>query len=610
MRCIRSQRELDPTFRACPHCGEAVTEFSRRYTNELLDGKYRIVARLGTGGMGEVYKAIHTFLDAERVIKIVRASIAGSDGAEDRFLREARLATRVTHPNVATLHDFAALPDGAAHYMVWEYIEGENLAHLLKSRGTLTPGEAVDIARQALDGLEAIHRAGIVHRDISPENLMITGADHAVKIIDLGVAKMDDPEQNLTKTGMFVGKLRYASPEHLGFLPEGARIDGRADLYSMAIVLYEMLTGRPPFEATSPHQYVLHHSTAAEGKSLDLTRVPIELRPVLARALERDRDKRFPTARAFADALGVAMQVPAQTPLEPLPEATLRVAPEPVPARTTVPTEIDPSPAPPTLPRSPSRLTILAPIVIVAIIIVMWAMRPRTDLVETAKTVTQQAAVTPPPPAASTTQSATSVDVTSSQPAATTSSSPAPAAIIAPPPVTRTTATREPAPPTVTTTHAAPRPQPQSPPQPQPQPQPQPAATQQVGGMPPAGNAPRFTERGDSDANDAAVAKLRTALKGVTRVAIVNQGDPELAEQLGARLTKSGIDVGGGSDVVIYFSGSVEHVGRGRKRRAAHAVVTRSGRVLFRYEMPAEDYRVGDTPAEAFARIIRDAIDR
>jgi len=154
--------------------------------NEPIDGKYRILERLGSGGMGDVYKVEHIYLGAIRVIKAIRAQILDSADANERFLREARLSTRVQHPNVAMIHDFAALPDGT-HYMVWEFIEGENLAQRIKSRGMLPPREAVRLTIQILNGLEAIHRAGVIHRDISPENIMITPEGN-VKIIDLGVA--------------------------------------------------------------------------------------------------------------------------------------------------------------------------------------------------------------------------------------------------------------------------------------------------------------------------------------------------------------------------------------------------------------------------------------
>jgi serine/threonine protein kinase len=273
-------------------------------SGDILDGRYEILAPLGAGGMGEVYKATHTLLGATRVIKIVRPQIAGNTDAQDRFLREARTATRVQHPNVAALHDFAMLPDGS-HYMVWEFIDGENLAQRLRTRGTLPPRQAVRIAIQALKGLEAIHRAGIIHRDISPENLMIT-PDDAVKIIDLGVAKVDDSDVSQTRTGIFVGKLRYAAPEQLGFMGEGEKIDGRADLYALAMVLVELLTGRPPYEAKSPHEYFLHHAREVPMTTVAL---PVDLpgshalQEVLQKALSRNRADRFPDARAFSEAL-------------------------------------------------------------------------------------------------------------------------------------------------------------------------------------------------------------------------------------------------------------------------------------------------------------------
>jgi serine/threonine protein kinase len=209
---------------------------------------------------------------------------------------------------VATLFDFSTLEDGS-FYMVWEYIEGINLHELINQRGPLSPSYAARLASQALMGLDAIHRAGIVHRDVSPENLMIARDDEGeerVKIIDLGIAKGSGAEDNNTKTGMFVGKWKYCSPEHLGMLPSGERIDGRADLYSFGIVLYEMLTGVPPFQADTPHAYLMMHSqTRPKGireTNPKATAAP-ELEALVFRALEKDRTHRFATAREFAQAI-------------------------------------------------------------------------------------------------------------------------------------------------------------------------------------------------------------------------------------------------------------------------------------------------------------------
>jgi serine/threonine-protein kinase len=306
--CIHCRSEIDPKFKACPFCGEPITDFLRRHLETPIDGKYQILARLGVGGMGEVYKVLHIHLNAIRVIKLMRANIAGNQEAHDRFVREARLATRIYHPNVAALFDFSTLDDGSL-YMVWEYIEGINLHELIAERGPLSPRYAAKLAAQALMGLDAIHRAGIVHRDISPENLMITRDDEGeerVKVIDLGIAKQWGEEgDNKTKTGMFVGKWKYCSPEHLGFLGEGERIDGKADIYSFGIVLYEMLTGVPPFQAETPHGFLIKHSTEKPKPMREVnpsTSAP-ELERLIFRALEKDRQKRFATCREFAQAI-------------------------------------------------------------------------------------------------------------------------------------------------------------------------------------------------------------------------------------------------------------------------------------------------------------------
>ncbi|HEX8410580.1 MAG TPA: serine/threonine-protein kinase [Thermoanaerobaculia bacterium] len=307
--CIHCKSEIDSRYKACPFCGEPITDFLRRYQDTPIDGKYKILARLGVGGMGEVYKVLHTHLNAIRVIKLMRANIAADAGASDRFLREARMATKIQHPNVAALFDFSTLDDGS-HYMVWEYIEGINLHERVQQRGTLSPRYAAKLAVQALMGLEAIHRAGIVHRDVSPENIMLTRDDEGnerVKIIDLGIAKSSGGvDDNKTKTGIFVGKWKYCSPEHLGMLPAGERIDGRADLYSFGIVLYELLTGVPPFVADTPHAYLMKHASE-RPKSLAETNPAViaspELEALIFRALEKDRNKRFASAREFAQEL-------------------------------------------------------------------------------------------------------------------------------------------------------------------------------------------------------------------------------------------------------------------------------------------------------------------
>ncbi len=524
-----------------------MSDFLRTYAETPLDGKYKILERLGSGGMGDVYKAEHVYLGAIRVIKVIRPQISGSADVHDRFLREARVATRVQHPNVAVLHDFAALPDGS-HYMVWEFIDGENLAQRLRARGTLPPREAVRIAIQTLNGLEAIHRAGIIHRDIGPENLMITRDTNTVKIIDLGVAKIDDPDVAVTRTGIFVGKLRYAAPEQLGFLPENERIDARADLYSLGMVLYEMLVGRPPFEGKSPVDYFRHHSD--EGMQLvDLDRdLPGNepLKAILRRALQRSRNKRFQNAAEFRAALE---QV----------EATVDTVPA-----TTVRTPIQPTPG-------SNLLPIALVIVVVALASVggtVWFLRKPEPVVEPAHTAVS---VVAPPPAVVTTTAA---------------------------PVTATEEAPKPKP------EPEPEPQPAETPKPRhleiPQPAPQPVAEAPVA---------TYTEGGDRHTNNALMDNLRTQLAGVNKIAIeAGAMQDELTKALTHEIpTLAIVD---SAAVTVRFNGTFEHLGRGRKRRAAQATVTKNGHVIFRYEMPSEEYRVGATPVEAFVDVLTSAFQR
>ena len=277
---------------------------------ETLDGKYEILDKIGEGGMGEVFRARHLHLDEIRIIKVTKPDPLGEGSEPRRFQEEARLATLVRHPNVAALYDFSRLPDGS-YYMVWEFINGITLEAWLKKYGALPVDRALDVARQVLAGLAEIHAQGIVHRDLSPDNIMLRELPDGrlqAKIIDLGIAKRIAAESlKMTGTGMFVGKLKYCSPEQAGALGRGQVVDGRSDLYSFGVVLYEMLSGRAPFESQTPEGYLgmhLHQSPPP----LETIRLPPQIAPALSavvtKALEKSRDKRFPNALAFSDAIG------------------------------------------------------------------------------------------------------------------------------------------------------------------------------------------------------------------------------------------------------------------------------------------------------------------
>lgn len=282
---------------------------TERNSGTILDGKYEILDRLAAGGMGEVWRARHVHLQELRVVKILRADRATDPHALQRFAQEARIATQIKHANVAILYDFSRLPDGS-FYMVSEHIEGEDVGSWLRNRGVFPVTLAVELAIQTLRGLEAIHAAGVIHRDISPDNMMITRdrrGRYQMKLIDLGLAKDLSVQAGLeiTQAGMFMGKLMYCSPEQAGALRDEP-IDARSDLYSFATVLYEMIVGKLPFDSENQHGFVFKRLTEPPlpltGRNPSVV-VPAEINAIVLKGLERDREKRYPDALSFLQAL-------------------------------------------------------------------------------------------------------------------------------------------------------------------------------------------------------------------------------------------------------------------------------------------------------------------
>ncbi len=270
---------------------------------EPLQGKYEIVAKLKEGGMGAIYKVRHRLLEEVRVVKVLRPQFEDDLDLNRRFAQEAKAAIRLRHPNVIQIFDFL-LEEGVG-YIVMEYIDGVDFGELIQRRRLPSLPVAVEAARQSLKALGYLHQQGFVHRDVSPDNLML-GLDFdgkpQVKMIDLGISRQLDSDQRLTASGMFLGKFRYSSPEHFGARgPDG--IDQRSDLYSLGIVLYELLTGRYPIRGTESSQLIaghLFHPPLEFEESDTDGRVPGALRQIVLRALDKDPDKRYPTAKALS----------------------------------------------------------------------------------------------------------------------------------------------------------------------------------------------------------------------------------------------------------------------------------------------------------------------
>ena len=278
------------------------------YIGQEIIGQFRIVQRIGKGGMGAVYKAEQPAMGRFVAVKILHRQLASRADLVTRFRREARAMSRLTHPNTARVFLYGQLDNGAL-YIVMEYLKGLNLHQITKRQGPMALDRAARILIQTCGALEEAHNVGIVHRDLKPENILLTeqgGMKDFAKVLDFGLAKVHDVDLHssspLTQDGMVFGTPEFMSPEQA----KGKTLDGRSDIYSLGVILYEMLTGKLPFDARNPTDYIRHHIKSppipVTQRVSDLY-FPPQLDDVFARALQKDRKDRFQTAVDLARAL-------------------------------------------------------------------------------------------------------------------------------------------------------------------------------------------------------------------------------------------------------------------------------------------------------------------
>jgi len=317
----------------CPRCGESYDDsiaFCAKDGARLVRGgaatdligtviaeRYRVVSRIGEGGMGQVYLAEHVRMKRKSAIKIMRPSLVGDVEALQRFTREAENASQLSHPNIAAIFDFGETSDGVV-YLAMEYIDGESLAAKLDQYVALHPDVAADILGQAADALQAAHDTNMLHRDIKPDNIMLgkrSDGTYMVKLVDFGIARtMDTSNERLTRTGFAVGTPQYMSPEQLA----GDTLDARSDQYSLALVAFYALTGKHAFPSESSKESLIARLTSRPRTLQDAKQDvlwPPALQDIFDRALSPEPVDRFPSVSDFAHAFGgaISSMTPTQT---------------------------------------------------------------------------------------------------------------------------------------------------------------------------------------------------------------------------------------------------------------------------------------------------------
>ena len=310
--CPTCGTEYPLSERFCPRDGTALR--SANAANDLMGtvvaDRYHIIKKLGEGGMGQVYLAEHVKMGRKSALKVMNPGMNQDADAIARFNREASNASRLNHPNICAIYDFGETPDGLI-YLAMEFIEGQPLTDLIKGAGALAPKRAASIIHQSADALQVAHDAGIVHRDLKPDNIMIAknrdGTDLA-KVVDFGIAKAHSSDaQKVTKTGLVVGTPEYMSPEQLA----GDKLDGRSDIYSLALVAFNCLTGQLPFPADSAQEAMIARLVEQPKTLAEMNpnvAWPAEVQAVMDKALQRDANERYQSAAQFGRELYAACE--------------------------------------------------------------------------------------------------------------------------------------------------------------------------------------------------------------------------------------------------------------------------------------------------------------
>ena len=311
IKCPKCQFDNTPDSQFCKKCGAQLSSSEKAsiaYTETLqapkadlttgstYAGRYQIIEELGKGGMGKVYKAHDTEIKEKVALKLIKPEIASDKRTIERFQNELKLARKISHRNVCRMYDINK--EEGSYFITMEYVSGEDLKSLIRRVKQLTVGTAISIAKQVCDGLAEAHRLDVVHRDLKPSNIMID-KDGNVRIMDFGIAR-SLKGKGITGAGVMIGTPEYMSPEQV----ESKEVDQRSDIYSLGVILYEMVTGRVPFEGDTPFSVGVKHKSEipADPKEIN-AQIPEDLSQVILKCLEKDKERRFQSVGEFRDEL-------------------------------------------------------------------------------------------------------------------------------------------------------------------------------------------------------------------------------------------------------------------------------------------------------------------
>jgi eukaryotic-like serine/threonine-protein kinase len=311
-KCPKCEQTYGDNVTLCPMDGAVLAKPDDSLVGETLSDKYRIDEFLSHGGMGTVYRGTHILMDKTVAIKVLHPSLAADDKIVARFSREARAASRISHPHALNVTDFGESQNGVV-FLVMEYLHGRTLKQVIHEEGPMPLARVVEIIRQVCGALDAAHSEGVVHRDLKSDNIMLidVGGGDWAKVLDFGIAKIQEPvgsakDSALTSPNLIIGTPQYMSPEQCS---QASELDARSDIYSLGVILYELLVGHVPFTGESPTAVMMKHLQEPAPSVLDERKdVPAAVGRVVARSMAKRPEDRYQSAGELAEALSAASE--------------------------------------------------------------------------------------------------------------------------------------------------------------------------------------------------------------------------------------------------------------------------------------------------------------